>query len=334
MSFCAKAVAIMQTEGSGRKSTARAWLAVLVLGLVIFGIIRGITWVWDAGMIYHWLEKWYNFYGHGHWADWRHLVPALAAVLILLLIVLLGSIIARKRSHNPQRVERRALVIASGVLYLPAFVGGLPAVLGLISVMVTPFFGGGLISIVAILLGQISLTHDMGDWIARGMVSSIGDWYEESGTRFMIAQAIVAAGLAITIMGLIQIFRAYREKRLQTQGLYATVRHPQHLGIALWTFGLAFAVSGTAGYMMWFTVLYLYVLLALWEERQLVQQFGTTYKGYRRATPFMIPLVNIGLPLPRSGILRIVALIAYYVAGMAILCLILQGIGVQHPEFL
>jgi protein-S-isoprenylcysteine O-methyltransferase Ste14 len=327
----------MQTKGIRKKPTAMSWVAVLVLGLVIFGLTRGVVWLWGGkhtyNVVYRWLDKWNGFSGYPGLEGWQGVLPAAITTVVLLLVVLLASIIARKLSRDPQRVERRALALGSGALYLPAFVGGLPAVLGLISIMVTPFLGGGLISIVALLLQRIGLSHDVGDWIARGMVGSSWDWYEESVTRFMIAQAIVAAGLAITIMGFIQVFRAYREKRLQRQGLYATVRHPQHLGIALWTFGLAFAVSGTAGYMMWFTVLYLYVLLALWEERQLVQQFGTAYESYRGVTPFMIPFINIGFPLPRSGIPRIVALIAYYVAGMAILCLILQGIGVERPGF-
>jgi protein-S-isoprenylcysteine O-methyltransferase Ste14 len=135
--------------------------------------------------------------------------------------------------------------------------------------------------------------------------------------------------LAITILGLVQVFRARREKRLQKDGLYATVRHPQHLGIAIWTFGLALAASTTAGYMTWFTMLYLYILLAFWEEKRLSQQFGSTYDDYHRSTPFMIPFVNIGLPLPESRWRRVAALAGYYVAGMAMLCLIMQLIGVE-----
>jgi protein-S-isoprenylcysteine O-methyltransferase Ste14 len=329
----------MQSENAARRSIATSWLAVLVLALAIFALIRGIVWLWGGqntyNVVYDWLEKWYYFYSRGP-GEWQHL-PVIITVLSLLLIALAVLIVARKWSRNPRRVQRRALTLGSWALYLPAFIGGLPAVVGLVSAMLTPFLGGGLISIVAAeLMDRFGLSHNVGDWIARGMVSPNHDflrWYQESHTRFVIAQAIVAAGLAITIIGLIQVYRSYREKRLQTQGLYATVRHPQHLGIALWTFGVAFAVSGTAGYMMWFTVLYFYVVLALREERQLAQQFGTAYEGYRRATPFMIPFVNIGLPLPRSGVLRIAALIAYYVAGMAVLCLILQEIGVEHPEF-
>ena len=330
----------MQSENAARRSIATSWLAVLVLALAIFGLIRGIVWLWGGqntyNVVYDWLEKWYYFYSRGPGDVWQYL-PVIITVATLLLIAFALLIVGRKWSRNPRRVGRRALTLGSWALYLPAFIGGLPAVVGLVSAMLTPFFGGGLISIVAAeLMDRFGLSHNVGDWIANGMVSphhGFLGWYEESHTRFVIAQAIVAVGLAITIIGLIQVYRSFREKRLQTQGLYTTVRHPQHLGIALWTFGVAFAVSGTAGYMMWFTVLYFYVLLALREERQLVQQFGTDYEDYRRATPFMIPFVKVGLPMPRSGVLRIAALIAYYIAGMAVLCLILHEIGVEHPEF-
>lgn len=311
-----------QTGDAERRSAVVSWLVVLGLALVIFASLRGIARL-CGGMDPYFLYEWT---GQSVWT-------VLAAVLVILLLVLLGAVIGRNWSHNPRRIERRALTLGSWVIYLPAFIGSLPAVVGLVASMLTPFLGGGLIAIAAVLLEEAGvLPHDVGDWIARGIVHDIG--YEESQTRFMIAQALVAAGLAITIVGFIQVYRAYREKRLQKQGLYATVRHPQHLGIALWTFGLAFAVSGTAGYMMWFTVLYFYALLAVREERQLARPFGGVYEDYSRATPFMIPFVNIGLPLPRSGVLRIAALIAYYAAGMAVLCLILQGIGVEHHHFL
>ena len=145
----------------------------------------------------------------------------------------------------------------------------------------------------------------------------------------MAAHALIAIGLAITIVGFVQILRAIREKRLVTQGLYATVRHPQHLGIALWTLGMALAVARTIGFMAWFTVVYFYLLLAIREERQLARQFGEEYQSYRKGTPFMIPFIQTSLPLPEEGWRRIGVLIALYLLGLTILCLILSAVGVE-----
>ncbi len=324
---------VTQADKTSRTSTAKSWLAVLALAAGIFGIIRGVVALWDKEDLERAIclpsraERWYYGFWTAH--DW------LIEILILALAAVALFAIVRRLGRNTPRPEGRALALGSSVLYLPSLFGSLPAAIGIVSEMFTPFLGGGLISIVAAVLQRVGLTHDMGDWIAKGVVSPSRDydlWWSES--RFTVAQSLVALGLAVTIIGFIQVFRAYRQKRLQTQGLYATIRHPQHMGIALWTFGLAFAVNGTAAYMTWFTVLYLYVVLALWEETHLARQFGSAYDGYRRSTPFIIPFVNIGLPLPKANVPRVAALIAYYVVGMVVLCLIMQAIGVQHPDFL
>ena len=310
-------VTMRQTRDEAGRSAAISWLIVLGLASAIFATLWGIAEICGV-------EDPWRFY---QWQERQPWVVA-AAVVALLFAVLLGGGVAQRRSRDPQRAERQALTLGTWVIYLPGFISGLPAVVGIVEGMLTPFLGGGVIAIAASLLEDADiLPHYVGSWIAMGVVGSGG---YESETRFLIAQALVAVGLAITIVGFIQVYRAYREKRLETRGLYATVRHPQHLGIALWTFGLALAVSGTAGYIMWFTVLYLFMLLAISEDRQLASRSGSVYEDYRRATPFMIPFVNVGLPLPSSGVLRSTALIAYYAAGLTALILILQRIGVEH----
>lgn len=325
-----------QADNRDRKSAAKSWLAVLVLSLVILGLIRGAIWLWgrddwspltDGRNIWNWYSGWYEWTGRG---SWHQFAPLIATAVAILFIASVAAIMLRRRSLDRGCADRRAVALGSWSLYIPALIGSLPAVAGLVESMVTPFFGGGLVSVVAVLLQPFDCTHAVGDWIARGWVG--GEGYEQF-PRHLIAQPLISVGLATTMVGLIQIFRAWREKRLQTQGLYATIRHPQHLGIAIWTFGLAFAVNGTAAYMSWFTVLYLYVVLAIWEESHLARQFGSAYDGYRWATPFMIPFVNIGLPLPKANARKLAALVAYYIAGMTILCLLMQKIGVQHPEY-
>lgn len=314
---------------TGRAVTVKSWLAVLALGLAIFGVIRGIVWAWGGetpgDSFPAWLLKMYGFAGvwQETWRQWA----LIGAVLAILLFVLIALIVGRRRSRNPSEAQRRVLVIGSWALYLPAVFGSLPALFGLVSLMVTPFIAAGLM-----LVAGLFLPDDMTRWACMGVV---GGWDAYEGSpRFLIAQPIVSFGLALTIIGFIQVFRAHSENRLQTQGLYATIRHPQHLGIALWTFGLAYASSSTAGYMMWFTANYLYVLLALREERLLAGQFGRPYVEYRYNTPFIIPFVKAGFPLPRSGGgWRAAAFIGYYVVGIAILCLAMQAIGVDIAEF-
>jgi protein-S-isoprenylcysteine O-methyltransferase Ste14 len=308
-----------QSDNSARVSTAKSWIAVLALSLAIFGIIYGVS-----ALLGERMGRW--FY---RWEDWNGTSLVLISVLILALTILLAAVLAR--GFRRQRIERKALILGSRVLYLPAFVSSLFAIGGLSYLMFSAFVGGGLLSTLAWLLIRNNATAepDWRHWIAVGVVGRGAVDRADNGAWQVAPLLVVAIGLAITIFGFIQVFRARREKRLQTDGLYATVRHPQHLGIAIWTFGLALAASTTAGYMTWFTVLYSYILLAFWEEKRLSQQFGSTYDDYHRSTPFMIPLVSVGLPLPESRWLRVAALAGYYVAGLAMLCLIMQLIGVE-----
>jgi hypothetical protein len=314
-----KVESVRTAEDCSRKSTILSWIGVLVLGLAIFGLLYGAATLLST----HTLGRW--FY---RWVDWSGTWLAVFAIVVLALAILLAAVFAH--GFERRRLERRALILGSWVLYMPAFVSSLFAAAGLSYLMWEAIVAGGLISIVPRLLVEHGLLPTgLGDWIVVGRVGRGAVERPDSGTWHILALVVIAIGLAITVLGFIQVLRAHREKRLQTDGLYATVRHPQHLGVAIWTFGLAFAASTTAAYMTWFTVLYFYILLALWEEDRLALQFGRAYDGYRQATPFMIPFVKVGLPLTESRGRRIAALAGYYVAGMAVLCLVMQVIGVD-----
>jgi uncharacterized membrane protein len=315
-----------QTDNANTRSTANSWLAVLGFAAVIFALLYWVApWLLTAGW-------WYRIYLND--PDKPPLV--LISVLILVLAIALAAVIAHGFGRGPRRMERKALMLGSWVIYLPAFVGGLVAIGGLSYLMLFPFLAGGVVSLLAYLLIQRNAAASPYwlNWIAIGRVGHGAVDRPDNGDWRVAPLLLVAIGLAITILGLVQVFRAHREKRLQRDGLYATVRHPQHLGIAIWTFGLALAASTTAAYMTWFTMLYCYILLALWEEKHLAQQFGSSYGDYRQSTPFMIPFVNIGLPLPQSRWRMVAALAGCYLAGMAILCLIIQTIGVDTNWYL
>ncbi len=136
----------------------------------------------------------------------------------------------------------------------------------------------------------------------------------------IVVPALIALGFAIIVVGLIQIVKGARSKTLVTSGLYATMRHPQHLGILLWTLGFALWGAYVLDFLIWFTLVYALVLLAWHEEENLAKRFGTDYLAYQQNTLFMMPLV------PKRGILfrisdgkEIAALAGIYVLGIAII---------------
>lgn len=316
------AIGMKQANNTVRVSTAKSWLTVLLFAAGIFGLLY-----WAAPLVARHVSVWWS----SIWEEPNGASLVLVSILVLVLAIVAAAAIAHGFGRAPQRAERKALALGSWVIYLPAFVGGLLAVGGVSYLMFGAVLAGGVVSTLAWLLirNDTMAPHDWRHWIAVGVVGRGAVDRPDNGTWQIAPLLLVAVGLAITIVGMVQVFRARREKRLQKEGLYATVRHPQHLGIAIWTFGLALAASTTAGYLTWFTMLYCYVLLAFWEEKHLSQQFGAAYDGYRRSTPFMIPLLNTGLPLPKSRWTKIAALSGYYLGGMAVLCLAMQAIGVE-----
>jgi len=91
------------------------------------------------------------------------------------------------------------------------------------------------------------------------------------------------------------IISKFRGIELVKSGFYSIVRHPQYLGIFVWTFGhILYALPlhlRPADLIAWVTLVFLYILLAKKEEENLKRRFGEAYEDYRRKVPFMIPFI-------------------------------------------
>jgi protein-S-isoprenylcysteine O-methyltransferase Ste14 len=106
----------------------------------------------------------------------------------------------------------------------------------------------------------------------------------------MIGYAFVFLGGFMLVEGWREVYRASREGRLATSGLYGVVRHPQYTGIFLAIFGEGVVHWPTVFSMAMFPIIVLaYVLLARKEERQMLEQFGDQYRDYQRQVPMFLP---------------------------------------------
>lgn len=134
-----------------------------------------------------------------------------------------------------------------------------------------------------------------------------------------IVPALISLGIGITVVGLVQIVIAVKKKHLTTCGLYASMRHPQHLGIIIWALGFAIWGSYYLDFLFWFTLVYVLVLLAWHEEGNLEKRFGDTYHAYQKNTLFMIPFLPVKGILPSISTGKCVAALAgIYMIGVAI----------------
>lgn len=112
------------------------------------------------------------------------------------------------------------------------------------------------------------------------------------GLLILVGMAIY--GFAISHLSLrrafgTEIYASPAESVLITTGPYGYIRNPLYLGatIALigWTLLLRSVILSVATALM----IILFVLVAKWEERELLSRLGERYDAYRRVTPLFIP---------------------------------------------
>jgi protein-S-isoprenylcysteine O-methyltransferase Ste14 len=82
---------------------------------------------------------------------------------------------------------------------------------------------------------------------------------------------------------------AQRERRLATTGPYARIRHPQYAGFVLIMTGFLLQWPTLVTLAMYPILVYMYLRLALREEREVHAQFGTVYEHYAARTPRWLP---------------------------------------------
>jgi protein-S-isoprenylcysteine O-methyltransferase Ste14 len=106
----------------------------------------------------------------------------------------------------------------------------------------------------------------------------------------LLGYAIAFTGVGMFIQGWRQVYRARKEDRLVTEGLYAYVRHPQYTGLFIALFGEGVVHWPTLFSVGLFPVIVIvYTWLAYREETQMIARFGDAYRVYQRQVPMFIP---------------------------------------------
>ncbi len=101
--------------------------------------------------------------------------------------------------------------------------------------------------------------------------------------------ALVILGVLLLMEGWREVYRASREGRLVTDGLYGVVRHPQYTGIMLAVFGQIIHWPTIITLVLFPVIVLIYVRLSRKEENKLVEHFGEEYLAYRRRVPMFFP---------------------------------------------
>lgn len=106
----------------------------------------------------------------------------------------------------------------------------------------------------------------------------------------LFGYALLFVGVGLFIQGWRELYRAHRENRLATNGLYGLVRHPQYTGLFIGLFGEGVVHWPTLFSVGLFPVIVLiYTLLARSEEKRMLEKFGDEYRTYRSQVPMFFP---------------------------------------------
>ena len=120
----------------------------------------------------------------------------------------------------------------------------------------------------------------------------------------VLGYVLLFVGIGLFAQGWRELYRAQKEKRLATGGLYAFVRHPQYTGLFVGLFGEGVVHWPTVFSVALFPVIVLvYWLLARREEKRVLQEFGDEYRAYMRRVPMFLPRIGLwGLFVERSNV--------------------------------
>lgn len=109
----------------------------------------------------------------------------------------------------------------------------------------------------------------------------------------VLGYLLLFVGIGLFAQGWRELYRARKEKRLATNGLYAFVRHPQYTGLFIGLFGEGVVHWPTIFSVALFPVIVLaYWLLARNEEKRVLAEFGDEYRAYRERVPMFIPRIS------------------------------------------
>ncbi len=107
--------------------------------------------------------------------------------------------------------------------------------------------------------------------------------------EMVVGYGFVFFGISLLAEGWREVYRARREHRLATSGLYAVVRHPQYTGIFLAVFGQLIHWPTIPTVALFPVIVWAYAQLARKEEAQMVERFGEAYRVYRNDVPMFLP---------------------------------------------
>ena len=143
--------------------------------------------------------------------------------------------------------------------------------------------------------GMDFLSHDAGH-----LLEDLFGWRANPhfGPFHLLSYVFIGGGFWLLSAAWRVLFTAQRQRMLATTGAYARVRHPQYIGFVSIMFGFLLQWPTLLTLAMFPILCFMYVRLALTEERTAQREFGAEWERYAARTPRWIPRWR---PAPNSG---------------------------------
>lgn len=133
------------------------------------------------------------------------------------------------------------------------------------------------------------LSHDAGHlWLTLFGIK--GD--PHFGPLHIISGLVIGGGFVLLSAAWNVLYRAQRQRRLATTGVYARIRHPQYVGFILIMLGFLIQWPTILTLAMFPLLVVMYIRLARHEEQEAARVFGAVFFAYEAAVPAWFPRLS------------------------------------------
>lgn len=148
-----------------------------------------------------------------------------------------------------------------------------------------------------LLSGWLQSNYPGVDWLSHDaghLLEMLFGWEANPhyGPFHLLSFAFVIGGFMLIATAWKVLYAAQRSGELATTGPYARLRHPQYLGFILIMFGFLLQWPTLLTLAMFPVLTYMYVRLALHEEREAKAEFGAAWQSYAADVPGFIPRLS------------------------------------------
>lgn len=131
-------------------------------------------------------------------------------------------------------------------------------------------------------------------WIADSFVfkySTFLTQYISNYIRVPIALIVLVISGLLAWTGLKIIFGEAREEpQVITTGVFSIVRHPIYLSLILLYLGFILLSLSLLSVLVWILIIVFYYMISRYEEKLLIQRFGSAYEEYKKKVPMLLPI--------------------------------------------